>query len=74
MLYENQTKDRAVLPRLFACDLPRIVAAAKTWGSWLAEDIVSDPHYYIDQCCADDSEKEKVLMEIKKKAEEKGLL
>ena len=30
MLYENQTKDRAVLPRLFACDLPRIVAAAKT--------------------------------------------
>lgn len=74
MLYENQTKDRAVLPRLFACDLPRIVAAAKTWGTWLAEDIVSDPHYYIDQCCADDSEKEKVLMEIKKKAEEKGLL
>lgn len=74
MLYENQTKERAVLPRLFACDLPRIVAAAKTWGSWLAEDIVSDPHYYIDQCCADDSEKEKVLMEIKKKAEEKGLL
>ena len=74
MLYENQTKDRAVLPRLFACDLPRIVAAAKTWGSWLAEDIVSDPHYYIDQCCADDSEKEKALMEIKKKAEEKGLL
>lgn len=74
MLYENQTKDRAVLPRLFACDLPRIVAAAKTWGSWPAEDIVSDPHYYIDQCCADDSEKEKVLMEIKKKAEEKGLL
>lgn len=73
MLYENQTKDRAVLPRLFACDLPRIVAAAKTWGSWLAEDIVSDPHYYIDQCCEDDSEKEKVLMEIKKKAEEKGL-
>lgn len=74
MLYENQTKDRAVLPRLFACDLPRIVAAAKTWGSWLADDIVSDPHYYIDQCCADHSEKEKVLMEIKKKAEEKGLL
>ena len=74
MLYENQTKDRAILPRLFACDLPRIVAAAKTWGSWLAEDIVSDPHYYIDQCCEDDSEKEKVLMEIKKKAEGKGLL
>lgn len=74
MLYENQTKDRAILPRLFACDLPRIVAAAKTWGSWLAEDIASDPHYYIDQCCEDDSEKEKVLMEIKKKAESLGLI
>lgn len=74
LLYENQTKDRAILPRLFACDLPRIVAAAKTWGSWLAEDIASDPHYYIDQCCEDDSEKEKVLMEIKKKAESLGLI
>ena len=74
MLYENQTKDRAILPRLFACDLPRIVAAAKTWGSWLAEDIASDPHYYIDQCCEDGSEKEKVLMEIKKKAESLGLI
>lgn len=74
LLLENPTKERNILPRLFACDLPRIVAAAKSWGSWLAEDIVSDPHYYIDQCCEDDSEKEKVLMEIKKKAEEKGLL
>lgn len=74
LLLENPTKERNILPRLFACDLPRIVAAAKSWGSWLAEDIVSDPHYYIDQCCEDDSEKEKVLMEIKKKSEEKGLL
>lgn len=74
LLLENPTKERNILPRLFACDLPRIVAAAKSWGSWLAEDIISDPHYYIDQCCEDDSEKEKVLMEIKKKAEEKGLL
>lgn len=74
LLLENPTKERNILPRLFACDLPRIVAAAKSWGSWLAEDIVSDPHYYIDQCCEDDSEKEKVLMEIKKKVEEKGLL
>lgn len=74
LLLENPTKERNILPRLFACDLPRIVAAAKSWGSWLAEDIVSDPHYYIDQCCEDDSEKEKVLMEIKKKAEERGLL
>ncbi len=74
LLLENPTKERNILPRLFACDLPRIVAAAKSWGSWLAEDIVSDPHYYIYQCCEDDSEKEKVLMEIKKKAEEKGLL
>lgn len=74
LLRENPSKDWSVLPRLYACDLPRIVAAAKTWGSWLAEDIASDPHYYIDQCCEDDSEKEKVLMEIKKKAKEKGLL
>lgn len=74
LLRENPAKDWSNLPQLFACDLPRIVAAAKSWGSWLAEDIVSDPHYYIDQCCNDVSEKAKVLMEIKKKAEEKGLL
>ena len=74
LLRENPPKDWNVLPRLYACDLPRIVAAAKSWGSWLAEDIASDPHYYIDQCCEDDSEKEKVLMEIRKKAEERGLL
>ncbi len=74
LLRENPAKDRSNLPRLYACDLPRIVAAAKSWGSWLAEDIVSDPHYYIGQCCEDDSEKQKVLMEIKKKAEQKGLL
>lgn len=71
LLRENPTKDRTILPRLYACDLPRIVAAKKTWGSWLAEDIASDPDYYIDQCCEDDSEKEKVLMEIKEKAKEK---
>lgn len=74
LLRENPAKDWSNLPQLYVCDLPRIVAAVKSWGSWLAEDIVSDPHYYIDQCCKDDSEKEKVLMEIKKKAEEKGLL
>lgn len=74
LLRENPAKDWSNLPQLYACDLPRIVAAAKSWGSWLAEDIVSDPHYYINQCCEDDSEKEKVLMGIKKKAEEKGLL
>ena len=74
LLRENPAKDWSNLPQLYACDLPRIVAAVKSWGSWLAEDIVSDPHYYINQCCKDDSEKEKVLTEIKKKAEEKGLL
>lgn len=74
LLRENPTKDWSNLPQLYACDLPRIVAAGKSWGSWLAEDIASDPHYYIDQRCEDDSEKEKVLIEIKKKAEEKGLL
>lgn len=73
LLLENPTKERNILPRLFACDLPRIVAATKSWGSWLAEDIASDLHFYIDQCCDDDSEKEKVLMEIKKKAKEKGV-
>lgn len=73
LLRENPTKERSILPRLYACDLPRIVGAAKSWGSWLAEDIVFDPHYYIDQCRDDDSEKMKVIMEIKKKAEEKGL-
>ena len=74
LLRENPPKDWSVLPTLYACDLPRIVAAAKSWGSWLAEDIVADAHYYIDQCCEDDSEKEKVHMEINKKAKEKGLL
>lgn len=73
LLLENPTKDRNILPRMYACDLPRIVAATKSWGSWLAEDIASDLHFYIDQCCDDDSEKEKVLMEIKKKAKEKGV-
>ena len=73
LLLENPTKDRNILPRMYACDLPRIVAATKSWGSWLAEDIASDLHFYIDQCCDDDSEKEKVLMEIKKKANEKGV-
>lgn len=67
LLSKNSVKDRSVLPRLYACDLPRIAAAAKTWGSWLAEDIASDPDYYVDQYCEDDSEKEKVLTEIKKK-------
>lgn len=74
LLRENPTKDRSILPRLYACDLPRIVSAVKSWGTWLAKDIASDPDYYIDQCCEDDSEKEKVLMEIKKMAERKGLL
>lgn len=74
LLRENPAKDWSNLPQLYACDLPRIVAAAKSWGSWLAEDIVSDPHYYIDLCCEDDSEKEKVLMGIKKKAESLGLI
>lgn len=73
LLLENPTKERNILPRMYACDLPRIVAATKSWGSWLAEDIASDLHFYIDQCCDDDSEKEKVLMEIKKKAKEKGV-
>ena len=74
ILRENPAKDWSNLPQLYACDLPRIVAAAKSWGSWLAEDIASDPHFYIDQCCEDDSEKEKALMEIKKKAESLGLI
>lgn len=74
LLRENPNKDRSNLPQLYACDLPRIVAVVKSWSSWLAEDIVSDPHYYINQCCKDDSEKEKVLMEIKKKAESLGLI
>ena len=74
LLSESSVKDRSVLPRLYACDLPRIVAAAKTWGSWLAEDIASGPDFYIDQCREDDHEKEKVRMEIKQKAKEKGVL
>ena len=74
MLQKYPTKDRSILPRLFSCDLPRIVSAAKTWGSWLAVDIVSYPHYYLDQSCEDDSEKARVIMKIKEKAEEHGLL
>lgn len=74
LLRENPSKDWSVLPRLYSCDLPRIVAAAKSWGSWLAEDIVAYTHYYIDEYCEDDSEKERVFMEIRKKAKEKGLL
>lgn len=74
LLQKYPTKDRSILPRLFSCDLPRIVSAAKSWGSWLAVDIASYPHYYIDQSCEDDSEKAKVIMKIKEKAEEHGLL
>lgn len=74
MLQKYPTKDRSILPRLFSCDLPRIVSAAKTWGAWLAVDIVSYPHYYLDQSCEDDSEKARVIMKIKEKAEEHGLL
>lgn len=74
LLKDNPTKDRSILPQLFSCDLPRIVSAAKSWGSWLAVDIASCPHYYIDQSCEDDSDKAKVIMEIKEKAEEHGLL
>ena len=74
LLRENPTKERSILPRLYTCDLPRIVAVAKSWGSWLAKDIASDPHYYIDQCREVDSEKAKVLMEIKEKAESLGLI
>lgn len=74
LLEKNPTKDRSVLPRLFSCDLPRIVSAAKSWGSWLAVDIASYPHYYLDQSCEDDSEKAKVIAEIEDKAKKHGLL
>ena len=74
LLQDNPSKDRSILPRLFSCDLPRIVSAAKTWGSWLAVDIVSYPHYYLDQSCEDDSEKAKVIAEIEDKAKKHGLL
>lgn len=74
LLQDNPSKDRSILPRLFSCDLPRIVSAAKTWGSWLAVDIVSYPHYYLDQSCEDDSEKAKVISEIEQKAKKYDLL
>lgn len=73
LLQDNPSKDRSVLPRLFSCDLPRIVSAAKSWGSWLAKDIASCPHYYIDQSCDDDSEKAKVIAEIEGKAKKYDL-
>lgn len=74
LLQDNPSKDRSMLPRLFSCDLPRIVSAAKSWGSWLAVDIASYPHYYLDQSCEDDSEKAKVIAEIEDKAKKHGLL
>lgn len=74
LLQDNPSKDRSILPRLFSCDLPRIVSAAKSWGSWLAVDIASYPHYYLDQSCEDDSEKAKVIAEIEDKAKKHGLL
>lgn len=74
LLQDNPSKDRSILPRLFSCDLPRIVSAAKTWGSWLAVDIVSYPHHYLDQSCEDDSEKARVIAEIEEKAKKHGLL
>ena len=74
LLQDNPSKDRSILPRLFSCDLPRIVSSAKTWGSWLAVDIASYPHYYIDQSCNDDSEKAKVISEIEQKAKKYDLL
>lgn len=74
LLQDNPSKDRSILPRLFSCDLPRIVSAAKSWGSWLAVDIASCPHYYIDQSCDDDSEKAKVISEIEQKAKKYDLL
>lgn len=74
LLQDNPSKDRSILPRLFSCDLPRIVSSAKTWGSWLAVDIASYPHYYIDQSCEDDSEKARVIAEIEEKAKKHGLL
>lgn len=74
LLQDNPSKDRSILPRLFSCDLPRIVSSAKAWGSWLAVDIASYPHYYIDQSCNDDSEKARVISEIEQKAKKYDLL
>lgn len=74
LLKDNPTRNRSILPQLFSCDLPRIVSAAKSWGSWLAVDIASYPHYYLDQSCEDDSEKARVIAEIEEKAEKRGLL
>lgn len=74
LLQDNPSKDRSILPRLFSCDLPRIVSAAKSWGSWLAVDIASYPHYYLDQSCENDSEKAKVIAEIEDKAKKHDLL
>lgn len=74
LLHENPPKAWDALPTLYACDLPRIVAAAKSWGSWLAKDIASDPEYYIDRCREDDSEKNRVRLEIDEKAKSVGLL
>lgn len=74
LLQDNPSKDRSILPRLFSCDLPRIVSAVKSWGSWLAVDIASYPHHYLDQSCEDDSEKAKVIAEIEDKAKKHGLL
>ena len=74
LLKDNPTRNRSILPQLFSCDLPRIVSSAKTWGSWLAVDIASYPHYYVDQSCDDDSEKSKVITEIEEKAKKHGLL
>ena len=74
LLQKYPTKDRSILPRIFSCDLPRIVSAANSWGSWLAADIASNPHYYLDQSCKDDSEKAKVIAEIEDRAKKHGLL
>lgn len=74
LLQDNPSKDRSILPRLFSCDLPRIVSAVESWGSWLAVDIASYPHHYLDQSCEDDSEKAKVIAEIEDKAKKHGLL
>lgn len=74
LLKDNPTRNRSILPQLFSYDLPRIVSSAKTWGSWLAVDIASYPHYYLDQSCKDDSEKAKVIAVIEDKAEKHDLL
>lgn len=74
LLKDNPIRNRSILPQLFSYDLPRIVSSAKTWGSWLAVDIASYPHYYLDQSCKDDSEKAKVIAVIEDKAEKHDLL